>query len=159
MRRLALLLLMSAAHADPVFESVTRRDAGWVISTRPAADERPVTVCQKTLYDVLYNERIHVEGWGQVDAPDELVGINMQIAYCDPLCDYTGRWPAPHVHFWAAGNVSHDEEHHKIMRPMAVYVSPAAQTSVRFELFLNVYGPLGRYAELDDCGMTFMRYR
>ena len=160
-RFLALLLFALSAQADVVFESVARRDAGWVISARGTASERPITVCEKTLSDVLFGERIVVEGWGQVDAPGELVGVNMQIAYCDPECNFTGRWPTPHSHWWSAGNVSHDEEHHKTMRPRAVYISGAYQAAVTFKLFVNVYAsrPQGVYATLNDCGMTFERYR
>lgn len=162
MKTFLLILIAVTAHADPIFESVSRQNAGWRISTRQRADERPITVCEKTLYDVLQGERIHIEGFGQVDAPGKGVGVNLQIAYCDnssPSCNFTGRWREPSVHMWAAGNVSHDEEHHKVLRPSADYVALGHQQAVAFKLFVSVYGPRGRLATLDDCALTFARYR
>lgn len=161
-----LWLFAPAAHAEPsvVFDSVVRSQAGWRISARGVANERPVTVCEKTLYDVLAGERIRIEGWGQVDALTTGIGVNMQIAYCDdtrPECNYSGRWDSPSVHKWGAGNVYRQGEHHKVFNPQADYLSGHYQPAVTFKLFVNVYSsqPAGAYAGLDDCAITFERHR
>lgn len=159
-----LALVSGGALADPAFEYVSRDNAGWIISARLTAEERPITVCEKTLYDVLAEERIHVEGWAQVDAIGPLIGVNLQVAYCDdatPECNYTGRrWPG--VHKWAAGNVWRSRgEHHKIMTPSADYISAHHQQAVTFKLSVSVYSsqPRGAYAGVDDCAITFERHR
>ncbi len=158
---IALMLLCVSAQAAPVFESVVRQHAGWKISARPRADDRPVTVCEKTLYDVLAGERVHIEGWGQVDALTTGIGVNMQIAYCDPECNYSGRWDLPSVHKWGAGNVFRNGEHHKVFAPTAHYISNGYQQSVTFRLFVNIYSSRwkGAYAGVDDCAITFERHR
>lgn len=158
---LILMLLSFGVAAQPNFEQIQKENMGWKISTRPEADDRPITLCQFTLYELTQGERVHLEGWAQVDATGEIVGVNLQIAYCDdmePECNYSGRrWPENSGHSWAAGNVSRSEEHHKTMRPLADYVSPMDQSAVTFKLFVNVYGRAGRIAEVDDCRLTAER--
>jgi len=161
-----LCLLSCAVGAEPVFESVTRTNMGWKISARPTADERPITVCQLTLYDVLAGERIKIEGWAQVDAMTTLIGVNTQIAYCDdaePQCNYSGRrWPANSSHRWASENTWRVRgTHHPTYSPRANYVSSHHQQAVTFKLFVNIYStqPRGAYAGVNDCGIDFYRYR
>ncbi len=170
MKRAALLiataLFACVARSDPIFESVVRSDMRWKISARLAADDRPVTICQLTLYDVLAGERIHMEGWTQVDALTTAIGVNVQMAYCDdgePQCNYSGRrWPGASVHKWAAGNVWRKKgEHHKIYTPSADYVNKNHQQAITFRLFVNIYSnqPAGAYAGINDCAVTFERHR
>lgn len=157
-------LLSCAVQAEPLFEYVVRSDMHWKISARPTAAERPVTVCEWTLYDVLDGERVHMEGWTQVDALTIGIGVNAQLAYCDdaePQCNYSGRrWPG--VHKWDAGNVWRVRgEHHKVFMPSADYISTHYQQAVTFNLFVNVYRRLtaGAYAGINDCAITFERHR
>lgn len=164
MKWLLLLVAFPALACDTHFESVVREKAGWRISARPTASERPITVCEKTLYDLKAGERIHIEGWAQIDAMGPLIGVNLQIAYCDdaePECNFTGRWEQPSVHRWATGNIWRTNgQHHRDYSPIANYVSQTDQAAVKFKLFTNIYSsqPDGAYAGIDDCAITFERH-
>ena len=178
-RALYLLLILSfAASAEPGYQQVMRSHMGWRIPTYVPAVGRPITLCQNTLYDLKQGERVHLNGWSQIDAPSMSpalrkqckpgrdcsgIGMNLVIAYCDdsePACNFTGRdWPADSGVSWGAGNVSHDGEHHKTPFTEADYVSPLDQSAVTFRLYVNIYGPKGRVATIDDCRLTSSRHR
>lgn len=126
------------------------------------ANDNPVTVCEVTVYNVLQGERLKAEGWAQVDAVGELIGVNIQVAYCDDSgCNYSGRWPAPSIHFWGTGNVWRSKgEHHKTQRPVGHYIAQSDQQAVTFKTFVNVYSssltPV--YGAVLDCGLTVERF-